>query len=389
MFDDSRACHRCFHNKDLIDYIRQEGKRGWCDWCGGRNVYVVPLYRLGDIFRAAVSIYKHDDNYSDSISFLLQGDWEVFSDKIEEAPDDLMQEMTVAILKAGLTEKDYFTDYPNYDEGFRSEDPWLADHWHGKAEAYFDRGRVQNGLKKFAENNNDPDYADLPDQLEAAFEDLSTLYEPGKILYRARIHKDRSRRDRFELSELSAPSPKEADVGRANRKGEPVFYLASDAKTALSEVRAWKGTAVALAKIKVRKRISVVSLLNYHAPESPFFNELIKWEVQLARLFSRLAYELSMPVMPHEEKNLYFSTQYLCDWVRKSGYDGIEYPSAMGNGFNVVLFNPEDAEGISLEYVRVEGIYHSTSTLKDNDPIYEEGPFDYLFQRIKQEKVQP
>ena len=90
-----------------------------------------------------------------------------------------------------------------------------------------------------------------------------------------------------------------------------------------------------------------------------------------------------MPVMPGEEENLYFSTQYLCDLVKKSGYDGIEYPSAIGNGFNVVLFNPEDAEVISLEYVRINGIHHSTNPLKDNEPIYEEGPFDYLFQLIK------
>ncbi|MBC8419366.1 MAG: RES family NAD+ phosphorylase [Desulfobacterales bacterium] len=387
MFDDSRACHRCFHNKDLIDYIRQEGQRGWCDWCGGRNVYVVPLYRLGDIFREAVCIYEHDDNYSDSISFLLQEDWKVFSDKIEEAPDDLMQEMTVEILKAGLTEKEYFTDYPNYDEGFRHEEPWLEDHWHYKAEAYFERERTLNGLNEFAEGTDDPNYADFPDQLEAAFEDLSIDYESGKVLYRARIHKDRSRIEKFEPSELSAPPPDKATAGRANRKGEPVLYLASGDKTALSEVRAWKGTAVAIAEIKVRRSLSVVSLLKYEPPESPFFDDLIKWKVQLARLFHRLAYELSMPVMPHEEKNLYFSTQYLCDWVKKCGYAGIEYPSAMGNGFNVILFNPGDAEVMSQKYVRVNGIHHSTSPLRDNEPIYEEGPFDYLFDKENQKML--
>ncbi len=54
--------------------------------------------------------------------------------------------------------------------------------------------------------------------------------------------------------------------------------------------------------------------------------------------------------------------------------------------FYVVLFNPKDADVITREYVRVKGIYPSTSPLKDNEPIYEEGPFDYLFQQIKQKK---
>ena len=92
--EDSIACHRCFRDKALIDFIRKQGKRGWCDWCGGRNVYVVSLYELGYIFRDAVSIYEQDDTCSDSISFLLQEDWEVFSDKVEQDPD-LMQELTV------------------------------------------------------------------------------------------------------------------------------------------------------------------------------------------------------------------------------------------------------------------------------------------------------
>jgi hypothetical protein len=96
---DSFACHRCFKDKFLIDFIKEEGERGWCDWCGGRNVYVVPLYMLGDIFRDAVdAIYEPDETCVDSISYLLQGDWEIFGPKIDQDPD-LMQELTVGILK--------------------------------------------------------------------------------------------------------------------------------------------------------------------------------------------------------------------------------------------------------------------------------------------------
>ena len=45
--DDSRACHRCFKDKALVNFIRRKGRRGWCDWCGARNVYVLPLYVEG------------------------------------------------------------------------------------------------------------------------------------------------------------------------------------------------------------------------------------------------------------------------------------------------------------------------------------------------------
>jgi len=380
-YSDSLTCHRCFKDKNLIDFIKGEGKRGWCDWCGGRNVYVVPLYMLGDIFRDAVAIYQSSDWDDESISFLLQEDWEVFSDKMEQATNDLMKEMTVAILKAGLTAKEYSSDYSEFDEGFRREEAWLVEHWHQKAETYFEQGGSFGGLSGLSDKYEDTEYEGFPDQLEVALEDLSTIYEPDKILYRARIHKDRFRTQRLTLPELGAPSPDETPAGRANRKNEPVLYLANDGPTALCEVRAWKGAAVAIAEVKVDKSLSIVSLLDYEFPKSPFFNDNLRWEIQLGALFNRLADELSMPIIRGEDEAFYFSTQYLCDWVKKYGYDGIEYPSAMGNGFNVVLFNPEDAEPIAIDYVDVESIRHAFHKLSDNEPIYEESPFDYLFRK--------
>ncbi|MCP4574746.1 MAG: hypothetical protein GY846_00460, partial [Deltaproteobacteria bacterium] len=188
-YADSLACHRCFKDKSLIEYIREEGKRGWCDWCGGRNVYVVPLYKLGDLFRDAVSIYKQNDDGLDSISFLFQEDWEVFSDKLEQDPD-VIQGLTVAILTAGLGDKNYHTDYPDYDGYFRREESKLVEYWHEKAEAYFERGTDSKSPAEFARSTGDI-YADFPDQLEFAFEELSKRYEPGKVFYRARIHRDR------------------------------------------------------------------------------------------------------------------------------------------------------------------------------------------------------
>ena len=138
--------------------------------------------------------------------------------------------------------------------------------------------------------------------------------------------------------------------------------------------------AVAVAKFEVKNRLLLVSLLHYELPKSPFFEELLQWKVQLAELFSRLADELSRPVVAREDEQVYFSTQYLADWVRKAGYHGIEYPSAMGPGSNVVIFNSEDVKSLDIKYVRITGIQHSSIDLRGNNPVYDEGPFDYLFQ---------
>lgn len=380
--DESHACHRCFNDKTLIDFIRQEGRRGWCDWCGARNVYVVPLYELGDIFRDVIPIYAQGDANDDTISYLLQEDWNIFSDRIEQAPNDLMQNLTVSILKAGLSPKDYSSgDYPDFDGFFHRKGEWLVEHWHEKAEAYF-VGRQKNMPETLPpiSNHIDP-MDDLPDQLEAAFEDLSHTYAPGHVLYRARIHDNRFRNVWFNLSEVGAPPSDKTPAGRANRNSEPVLYLADNAETALAEVRAWNGMAVAIARYEVKKPLLVVSFLNFQQPESPFFQEFLEWWGRLSALFDRLADELSRPVLPNEDETIYFSTQYLCDWVRKSGYDGIEYPSAMGSGFNVAIFNWDNIEPQDIQYVRIKRIKHSYDQLDEDEPLYDEGPFDYLFMK--------
>jgi len=377
---DSHACHHCFNDKTLIDFIRQKGRRGWCDWCGARNVYVMSLHELGDIFRDVIPIYAQSNANGDPISYLLQEDWNIFSDRIEQASGDLMQHLTVAILKADLDPKDYSSgDYPDFDGFFHRKDAWLVEHWHEMAEAFFLDGQrnLQEILPSISSHIDPID--DLPDQLEVAFEALSLSYESGKFLYRARIHEDRFRNYRFNLSEIDAPPSENARAGRANRKDEPVLYLANNAKTALAEVRAWKGMAVAIAKFEVKRTLSVVSLLNFQLPESPFFQEFLEWKLQIAALFDRLSGELSQPVLPNEDKNIYFSTQYLCDWVKKSGYDGIEYPSAMGNGFNVAIFNCDNIEPQDIQYIRIKQIKHSYDQLDKNEPLYDEGPFDNLF----------
>jgi hypothetical protein len=90
-----------------------------------------------------------------------------------------------------------------------------------------------------------------------------------------------------------------------------VPYLASSRSTALAEVRAWKGAAVAVAEVTTKRRLSLVDLSRPRPVGSPFFVEFLKWKSDLADLLYRLASDMSRPVMPHEEVKLYRPTQLL------------------------------------------------------------------------------
>ncbi len=128
----------------------------------------------------------------------------------------------------------------------------------------------------------------------------------------------------------------------------------------------------------LRKRNRVIDLLNLKIPDSPFFEEGLAWKIQLAGLFHRLAEELSRPIMPHETEQLYLPTQRLCDLIRQAGYDGVAYPSAMGPGSNLALFDPAAAEAVELIYVRVGLVRFDHKEIPPRHEVYEEGGFDYL-----------
>lgn len=366
------ACEHCFKDERLREWIREEGKLRNCPWCGSQKVYVMPLIEIGPFFRDLVDIYEEtDDGSGDDIAYLLQDNWDIFSKIIEENPD-LMRKMTTAILEAGLDPKDN-VNLPDYRGYFRRADAQLTEELEDTIMALLSETDEQVKKPQHIQETNE-----FLDVLKVALEDLSTIYEEGDIFFRARIHDKRTRSEKYTLVELGAPVPEKTPDGRANRAGEPVLYLATDEITALAEVRAWKGAAIAIAKVKVRRRLRIINLVDFKFPESPFFEEQLIWQLQLSDLFHKLADELSQPIMPHEMKQLYRLSQKLCDLIRGSGYDGVAFPSAMGSGCNVVFFKPENGEPFDVKYVRVKEIDFSFAELTECEDIYEELPFNYL-----------
>ncbi len=358
------ACHRCFADKQLIAWIKEKGAKGRCGWCGARNAYVVELVALGELFQPIVELYHPSDSPSgDSLSHLLQGDWEIFSDRIMER--HLARDLVVDIMKAGVHPEDLMALGIDYGGLFLSHEPYhstLEEIWEEEA------AEQLSGLEE----------ADLPeefsemDSISFALEDRGITYRSDSFLYRARIYKDRSRTERFELEEMGAPSPDRTPAERANRAGEPVLYMASDMQTALAEVRVWQGAPISVAKMKTTRDLRILDLSKPYSVDSPFFHESLRWRLEANALLNRFAEELSRPVMPHETDTLYRPTQHLCDWVKTSGFEGIAYPSAMGPGHNVVIFDPNAATPIEVTHHRVEGIAFKSRDLGPYESPYED-----------------
>jgi RES domain-containing protein len=373
------ACHFCFNDKVLRDWIKEESfGRAKCPWCGRRG-HLIYLTQLSEPFRKVVEeLYTEASgpeafDRGDRIGDLLDYEWGIFS---EELVDD-RQELVVAILTADLREKELF-DYPEFEGLFYSRELSLEEAWDAKASAV-----LMGDMLKPPDPGMMGDQRELFGPFEIVFEDLAVSFKPEQqgSLFRARVYDDREHKEKYTAEEVGAPPREKVKAGRANQAQQPVLYLANNRSTALAEVRPWKGAAVAIAEVKVKQRLWLVDLSQVRPVKSPFFENLLKWRIDLAVLLYRLGQDMSRPVMPHEQEILYKPTQLLTLMIQATGYDGCIYPSAMGSGKNYVLFDTQAAEVLNIEHVRVRSATFFSKPLGCHEEIYEEGPYDHMVKR--------
>lgn len=50
------------------------------------------------------------------------------------------------------------------------------------------------------------------------------------------------------------------------------------------------------------------------------------------------------PMTDSDNSSGYVPTQVVAEFFKANGFDGLVYKSSLGAGFNVVLFNPKDAD---------------------------------------------
>ena len=69
-----------------------------------------------------------------------------------------------------------------------------------------------------------------------------------------------------------------------------------------------------------------------------------------------LGKELATPVVPDGAAINYIPSQFLCEFIKKCGFDGVAYSSSMSDGMNIALFQPEAAIAQSVNEYQVDGL---------------------------------
>jgi len=135
------------------------------------------------------------------------------------------------------------------------------------------------------------------------------------------------------------PLPDSASDGRANPRGIPCLYVATNKETAMSEVRPWMGSYVSVSQLRTSRDLKIVDCARLHEGYSFFLSEPNDQERNEA-VWRDIDQAFAEPVTRSDDHTDYVPTQILAELFKHAGFDGVVYRSKFGeNGFNIAIFD--------------------------------------------------
>ncbi len=366
-----KCCQKCFNSETLANHIRHNGEKGTCGFCESENVYCIDPESLQDLFWPVIRLYStledfmplddlKSDEYTDTIYDKLNYDWSLFPYYGDQFDQNYLEE---SLLQAIFPEDPHHGSYYQFLHSYveKEDEYWgvenkswevLVDKW----EQFCDE--IKGNNRYFPEKALD--FAVIKKLLGYLKETL----KKRTILYRARISHSGKK---LPPSKMGKPSKKLSEGGRANPKGIPYLYVSSSSSTAISEVRPFIKDKVTVGDFKLTEKLEVVDLRSSTIGDPFRYGDELKSVVDYLLFLHKLGEELSKAISPRESDIEYIPTQYLSEFIKGLGYDGILYGSSMVQDrreYNLVIFNDEKMKCASTKLYEITGISHGFNLLK-------------------------
>lgn len=332
-----KCCPNCFGDRGLEKHLFEASTSaltsGKCDYCSDHSSKLIIPSDLVDVFELLIEAYEHTSE-GNTLIHHFKHDWKLFCHK--KMDDAHANELLADILDDGDIVRKRFM--PLIPARSQKVGDWLnlRDELRFKNRYFLDVEIDQDRLLRLLENL-------MADPIESTW-------------FRARITGDNQL---LSPEEMGAPPNGLATHGRANPAGIPYLYLASDPITAISEIRPHTGERACVAEFRVDEGLNIVDLRSPEELISPFIFESSS-EIKSLRedlpFLSSLGYELTRPVLPRSAATDYVPSQYLCEFIKKQGFDGVMYKSSVGSGKNLALFDTTTATCKNVEAYNVESV---------------------------------
>ncbi len=338
------CCNKCFNSTYLSKIILSDQRTGNCDFCSSLDVSIYSPKELIPFFLNILNQYEVNTDSEISIDEAINEDFKdsIFNEKVK----------TIDLLKS-IVENDYqeFRELfenkvvSKLNKVFHQEQ---AQAIHSIWERFKDE--IKN-VNRFHIRNT----IDL-NKLQKFFENEAFLFrlKKGRIFYRNRI----SNQDGFDKGNMGNPPNDKASAGRANPKGVSYLYLADSVITSMYETRVSLFDFVTVGEFKLKEDINILNLCSpIYDPISWSENEEIDDYLIYVPFIKTLQKELSLPIRRLDKDIDYLPTQYLSEFIKSIGFDGVQFQSSLySKGYNLAIFNAEKFECINSVVYEIENI---------------------------------
>lgn len=338
------CCSECFSSSYLKNIINSNLLKGNCDYCGSQDVYIYKPMELLLLFLPIIDLFSINEEIGSpmEVEFEKYFDGKIFSDKSKAKTKLLLQAIfdDEKISYQELFDNPVILECLNNANNHEKVKP-LHLSWGNFVEEIKSTNRfhIKNAL-------------DLEKLKELLGERYKKEIIKGKNFYRARI----SNKEGFSAHEMGNPPKDKAKAGRANPMGISYLYLADQLKTTLYEARTSLYDYVTIGKFRLNEDIKVINLRG-NTYDPLYLGDMLEDFLIHQSFIGKLESELSRPRRRSDNELDYIPTQYLCEFIKSMGFDGVEFQSSLySEGYNLAIFNPEKFECIDVEVCEIEDI---------------------------------
>lgn len=386
-------CTHCTQNKHLKRIIEAEGSEDYCSVCRSRQSKVFSIERLANLIGPIITEFfrpEAKNHGSDDDEGYYPGEPNAF----------YLDEVVMAILKQDVDFRDELAEAIVEAQKLREEadEPFLLD-----LSASYAPVSIQTGADYFTPRWNliveelkhkrrffsesvreffDGIFADLDDittfELDPfEFQRVVRQEARGFTVYRSRIINSEQVKAVLDnpYKEVGPPPRAKARAGRMSAEGVVALYCATEADTAIAELRPAIGQIAAVIELQFARPLRLLDFVRLERALDDGWDAFLDPNFRTARETRRFLRKLhtliSQPIVPGNEAE-YLVTQTMAEYlahVHPSKFDGIVFRSAQhAKGTNVVLFADrnavDDVETFPVEYTVGSAAFHQIEQVK-------------------------
>lgn len=341
------CCIECIIDFKIKEIISEKGILKNCSFCKSKGKKcidvkilqeeILPVFNLYELVKDKIPKEK-SRGVGGRIWREIDKDWNLFSKILRDKEKEIMlrgiiNDSTSKLWNGNVYIRDKFMGAYD-DHASRRMSLWET----FKKEIKENNRFFPQTTKKFDEGH-----------LALLFQYVEKLFPKGHKFIRSRICKNN---EIFNQDEMGKPPEDLTTNGRANPIGISYLYLANDEYTAIAEKKPSIRQHITLGEFELTENLRIIDLRQI----SPFqfskdedLDKLVRDVVYL----NCLGEELSQPINMKHSDIEYIPTQYLCEFIKKGGWDGVAYRSYLGKGYNIALFDDKKVKCINTKLYKI------------------------------------